>query len=81
LLPKDGTVFFIFNPFTRAACQIFKERLESLRDEGPPIILVYYMCDSGDLFWEDPAWTVSKVHARTFHPTIVARYDCGARRQ
>ena len=74
LLPPDGTIFFIFNPFKREACQTFKERLENLRDVGPPITLVYYMCDSGDLFWDDPAWEVSRVEGRTFHPTIVARY-------
>jgi hypothetical protein len=73
VLPKDGTIFFIFNPFTREITQRFKEHLEALRGPGADITLVYYMCNYADLFEGDPAWEVSPVRGNTFHPSIVAR--------
>jgi len=73
LTPKEGTVFFIFNPFDRETTTRFKEHLESLATPGSEITLVYYMCNYADLFEADPKWAVSPVLENTYHPAIVAR--------
>ncbi|MGA2838340.1 MAG: methyltransferase domain-containing protein [Acidimicrobiales bacterium] len=73
LMPRDGTVFFIFNPFTRETTERFKSLLENLRGPGEDITLVYYMCNYDDLFESDPRWDVARVTDNTFHPSIVAR--------
>lgn len=73
LMPTDGTVFYIFNPFTRDVCERFKDHLRDLRGPGSDITLVYYMCNYADLFEADPAWEVARVADETFHPSIVAR--------
>ena len=80
IMPKDGTVFFIFNPFTRETTERFKGLLEKLRGPGADITLVYYMCNYDDLFEADPRWEVSRVTDNTFHPSIVARLSKAADR-
>jgi SAM-dependent methyltransferase len=73
--PADGTVFFIFNPFTRETTLRFKEHLAGLRGASTPITLVYYNCHFADIFESDPAWEVTPVHEDTFHPSIIARLN------
>lgn len=73
IIPDDGTIFYMFNPFARDTCARFKDHLKSLRGPGADVTLVYYMSSHADLFEEDPDWVVTHVHAKTFHPSIVAR--------
>jgi SAM-dependent methyltransferase len=73
--PAEGTIFYIFNPFTEETCGRFKEHLESLCASGATVTLVYYMCNYARLFRDDPRWEVSDVKENTFHPSIVARYS------
>lgn len=73
VLPDAGTIFYIFNPFTREVTERFKDRLATLGGPGHPVTLVYYMCNYADLFEADPAWKVTPVPDKTFHPAIVAR--------
>jgi len=73
VMPKEGTIFFIFNPFTKETTQRFKEHLETLGGREPNITLVYYMCNYDQLFDDDPNWTVHHVTDNTFHPSIIAR--------
>ena len=75
LMPREGTVIYIFNPFTREVTERFKDRLAANRLPGTKVALVYYMCNYADLFENDPAWTVTKITDRVFHPAIVARLD------
>ena len=73
VIPKDGTIFFLFNPFSPEVCERFKDLLRDLRGPGADITLVYYMSQYGHFFEDDPAWDVTHVTDDVFHPAIIAR--------
>jgi len=73
LIPAEGTIFFIFNPFNEEITEKFKDHLMGLRGPDADITLVYYMAQYAALFEADPAWTVTPVLDNTFHPTVIAR--------
>ena len=72
-IPRDGTIFYIFNPFSREVCARFKDLLRDLRGPGADVTLVYYLSQNADLFEDDPAWEVTHVTDNVFHPAIIAR--------
>jgi hypothetical protein len=73
LLPDDGTIFYIFNPFTRETTIRFKDALIDKYGRGSNITLVYYMCNYSEDFEADPAWTVTHLTEKTFHPAAIMR--------
>ena len=73
VLPPGGTIFYIFNPFTREVTERFKDYLAATRPPGGAVTLVYYKCNYAELFEADPAWKVTSVTDRTFHPAVIAR--------
>ena len=67
LLPAEGTVFYLFNPFERASTQAFRDQLAALAADAParpsrPLVL-YYNCEHVDLFENDPSWAVRRLRA------------------
>jgi SAM-dependent methyltransferase len=73
LLPHDGTLFYLFNPFRRPIVERFKERLMQIHGPGSGITVVYYMCQHADVFENDPAWMVTEAHGKTFHRAVIIR--------
>jgi hypothetical protein len=57
-LPPDGTLFFLFNPFTRPVVDQFKDRLKQIIPLGHRLVVLYENCKYVDLFKEDPEWDV-----------------------
>lgn len=57
-IPADGTLFYLFNPFTADVMEAFKVHLMSLFDKDHDITILYYRCNSVDVFRNDPAWIV-----------------------
>jgi hypothetical protein len=60
LLPPDGTVFYMYNPFTAPIAERFAERLAQVaagRNNAPgrPVVL-YYSCVHVDAFASHPFW-------------------------
>lgn len=77
ILPLDGTIYFLFNPFTRDVMGRFKDYLVDAHEAGKSLTIVYYMtyfADSSDLFTSDGRWEVTRVPEKTFHPAIIARF-------
>jgi Methyltransferase domain len=70
LLPQEGSIFYLFSPFTEANVARFKDQLVG---RGRPATVVYYFCQYGQLFVDDPKWDTTAVQAKTFHPALVAR--------
>jgi SAM-dependent methyltransferase len=57
LLPADGTLFYLFNPFDADVMERFRDRLAELR-AGRGARIVYYNVKALDLFEEDPRFEV-----------------------
>lgn len=57
LLPEDGTLFFLFNPFGPDVMRRFLERLKQRRN----IRIIYYYCIHIELFKNDGFWTVEEL--------------------
>jgi SAM-dependent methyltransferase len=57
-LPKEGTYFYLYNPFEREVVAAFKKRLLQVRGDRPTTI-VYYNPQYIDLFLGDPHWEVT----------------------
>ncbi len=73
VLPSDGTIYYLFNPFKKDVTAKFKDFLVANHDEGKPLTVVYYMALYASLFEADPEWEVTHVPERTFHPAVIAR--------
>jgi SAM-dependent methyltransferase len=58
LLPADGTLFYLFNPFDADVMERFRDRLAELRAGRAGTRIVYYNVKALDLFEDDPRFTV-----------------------
>jgi SAM-dependent methyltransferase len=63
LLPADGDVFYLFNPFNRSVFETFIEAFEDLPPSptGRARRLVYYSCAYLDLFKGRPGWSIRRL--------------------
>ena len=69
LLPAEGTIFYLFNPFTEPVMARFIEALLGSRPaagNGRPTRVVYYNYKFLDLFRDNPRFTVRLVE----HPSL-----------
>jgi hypothetical protein len=73
-LPEDGTLFYLFNPFTEPWVLRLKEQLELLFAKRRGITVFYYNCVFGHVFRNDPHWVVEEITLnRPFHRLAVIR--------
>ena len=54
LLPADGTLFYLFNPFEADVMERFRDRLVEVRAGRGRTRIVYYNVKALDLFEDDP---------------------------
>lgn len=73
LLPPDGTLFFLSNPFDRRMMTRFEERLSRLRGASGRLRIVYYNAHYADVFLWSGRWTVTPLHAGLEFPVVVIR--------
>lgn len=73
LLPEDGTIFFLFNPFNRHLLARFAERIAARPDRREQVLVIYYYAMHADVFEEDPRFVVEPFAASTFHPGVTVR--------
>ena len=57
VLPKDGTLFFLFNPF---GPDVMSGSWRSLK-QRPGVCIIYYYCIYVDIFKNDPMWSVEEL--------------------
>jgi len=57
LLPVDGTIFYVFNPFDGAVMARFAEAVAATRS-GAPATIAYLNCKFVDVFESDPRFEV-----------------------
>jgi protein-L-isoaspartate O-methyltransferase len=61
LLPADGTLFYLFNPFDAAVMQRFRDRLAELRTGRGRTRVVYYNHKALELFEDDERFAVRRL--------------------
>src|ERR1051325_10152456 len=61
LLPADGTLFYLFNPFEADVMARFRDTLAERRAGRGPTRLVYYNVKALDLFENDPRFAVRRL--------------------
>jgi hypothetical protein len=69
LLPEDGTLFFLFNPFGPDVMRRFLERLKQRRNTR----IIYYYCLYIDLFKNDGFWTVEDLRTGDWKRAVLIR--------
>ena len=59
IVPPDGTLFYLFNPFDRTATIRFRDALVATRaNAAGRTRIVYYFCNELEVFDEDPRFSV-----------------------
>ena len=61
LLPRDGSLFYLFNPFDESVMACFRDRLAVLRAGRARTRIVYYNVKALHLFEDDPRFAVTRV--------------------
>ena len=59
-IPEDGTIFYMYNPFTKRIVENFRDRMLEKFENRKEIILLYYNCRHVDVFNNDPHWQVEE---------------------
>ena len=72
-LPRDGTVFFLFNPFGPEMLARFGERIATIFDPRQRLVVVYYFAMHADVFERDPRFVVEPFAKRAFHRGVTVR--------
>jgi hypothetical protein len=60
-VPADGTLFYLYNPFTADVLAAFKKRLAELGRERGRVRIVYNNCRHVDIFADDEEWNLNVV--------------------
>lgn len=58
LIPPEGTLFYLYNPFGEETMSKFRDRMADLFTGQKSITILYYNCKHVDLFKLDPRWIV-----------------------
>ena len=75
LIPREGTVFYLFNPFDGAVMTRFADTLLR-RPPGAPTTIVYYNAKYLDPFRDDPRFSVYQLDdSRLTHRSAVVTLD------
>jgi SAM-dependent methyltransferase len=73
LLPPDGTLFYLFNPFDEAVSRRFAEAFLARDGRGRPRRIVYYNARYADVFAADPRFAVEEIGLRGGHRSALIR--------
>lgn len=60
LIPPEGTLFYLFNPFGEETMLKFRDKMAALFAGRKPVTILYYNCKHVDLFKLDPRWVVEE---------------------
>src|SRR5438105_5707601 len=66
LLPAQGTLFYLFNPFDESVMERFRDRLAEVRPGRSRTRIVYYNYKALHLFESDPRFSVRRIE----HPGL-----------
>jgi SAM-dependent methyltransferase len=69
MLPPEGTLFFLFNPFDETVMRRFAAALLALPKR--PRRVVYHNCKFVDVFREDPRFVVQPIALRSFRSVLI----------
>ena len=61
LLPADGTIFYLWNPFDVKVMHRFKSRLMEVCGRRGNVILIYYNCEAIQVFEGGPDWIIDRL--------------------
>jgi hypothetical protein len=70
LLPEEGTLFYLFNPFAEPVMRRFIDALLALPGDAPRRV-VYQNCKFIDLFAHDPRFEVEQLDLPTFRSALI----------
>jgi SAM-dependent methyltransferase len=73
LLPADGTIFYLFNPFGAGVVSEFKDHLLTVLPPDADFRIVYHFALHRHVFDDDPRFSVEAIRTKTFHPSVVIR--------
>jgi SAM-dependent methyltransferase len=73
MLPPDGTVFFLFNPFGAEVLARFAERIATISTVPERLVIVYYFAMQVQVFERDPRFVVEPLSVPAFHPGVTVR--------
>jgi SAM-dependent methyltransferase len=73
LLPADGTLFYLFNPFGAEAMQRFIDALKRTNTSATGRTIVYYNCKWIDCYLHDPQFDVELIDVPDHHRAAIIR--------
>lgn len=73
LLPPNGTLVFLYNPFDQHTMRRFEARLSTRGRASDRLRIVYYNAQHADVFLWSGRWTVTPMHAGLPFPAVVIR--------
>lgn len=72
IVPVEGTIFFMFNPFDERVMRRFIDTLLSFPTSEQPRRIIYYFCLHKQLFADHPRFRVTNLSVpEGFHPTAL----------
>ena len=71
LLPQEGTFFFLYSPFDRAAMLRFRDTLRAKIRRLSELRILYFNCRFVDVFREDPRWRVRPLETGESDPAAL----------
>ena len=73
LIPADGTLFYLFNPFGAEAMQRFIDALKRTNTSAKERTIVYYKCKWIDCYLGDPQFDVTLIDIPDHHRAAIIR--------
>lgn len=61
-IPKEGTIFYLFNPFDRNLLVNFIAKFKTIFYNNKYIKIIYYNCTEIDIFESDIFWNVNYIY-------------------
>jgi SAM-dependent methyltransferase len=79
LMPAEGTLFYLFNPFGADAMQRCIDALKRTNTSTTERTIVYYNCKWVDCYLPDPQFDVTLIDLPGHHRAAIIRMAAGAR--
>lgn len=73
MLPSDGTLFYLFNPFDEHVLRRFADAFLAEPDAAKKRRIVYYNCKYVDVFRDDPRFAVDEIEVPASHRSALIR--------
>jgi SAM-dependent methyltransferase len=73
MLPSDGTIFFLFNPFDEHVLRRFADAFLAGSEGGKRRRIVYYNCKYLDVFEDDSRFVVGEIAPAASHRSALIR--------